>query len=87
MYNTYIGLPAARILDDYHLDKNDLRMIDEPPGTLVGISFYKTTNGKSKKEVTIWLENSPKLFDHNRSWTIETIRESLTTNVTIQDAD
>ena len=84
MKEKYVGLTAGTILDDYQLVKEDIVLIDEPPLKLVAISF-KTSGSKKKKEVTVWLQNSPSLFDKNRRWALETIRQATVGDIDVKE--
>jgi hypothetical protein len=84
MNDNYLGLPVARILDDYHLDKSDMILMDEPPGNLVAITFKRFGKGRDRKEVTVWLQGSPRLFDQERSWSLETIRQATVAHIEIK---
>ncbi len=87
MSQKYIGLPVGTILDEYQVNRNDIILTDEPPGKLNAISFKLFGKRSKSKEVTVRLKGSHKLFDAERAWSLETIRQAIVARVDVKEVD
>ena len=81
---TFVGKPAAAILDEFGVTDEELQRWDEPPAELSFVTFKRPWRAEPRV-FCVQLRYKPELVSPDRTWSIDLIRGTAVVRIWLED--